>query len=177
MEKLRKILRSLISSVKFWKGREEVPGVADKIRRTQLKQDQKARQADMQELLKLVREGRLHEADERQLEALKLALELNNLIGERPTTPVAVAPAADELVNAIKQAISEGMSNITVNAVSGNPADDPSRPQMRHVSLADLIQDDTRIDISHSEGIGHKVEGAEESSDKLEKLRKLKGGK
>ncbi len=79
MSRLRKILSSLISYVKFWEDKE-VPGVADTIRKTRLKQDQKARQSDMAELLRMVQEGRIHEADERQLENLKLALELNNLL-------------------------------------------------------------------------------------------------
>lgn len=153
-----------------------MPGVADTISKTQKKQDQKARQADMKELLRMVQEGRLHEADERQLESLKLALELNTILGER-TTPAPVIDSS-QLVEAVKQAITEGMSNVTINAISsGDPMNDPSRPQMKHTSLADLIQDGTTVDISHSEGIGQDVEGGEESADKLEKLRKLKGGK
>jgi hypothetical protein len=153
-----------------------VPGVADQISKTKKKQDQKARQADMQELLRMVQEGRLHEADERQLESLKLALEINTLLGER-----SAAPAVDsaQLAEAVKQAIAEGMANVTVKAVGGaaDPALDPSRPQMKHVSLVDLVQDDTKVDISHSEGISKDVAGEKDSTDKLEQLRKLKGGK
>lgn len=174
MSKLRKILSSLISSVKFWEDKE-VPGVADQIRKTQLKQDQKARQSDMSELLKMVQEGRIHEADERQLENLKLALELNNLLGAKETAPATVDPEA--LVEAVKTAITEGMSNVTVNAPAGGGGTvDASRPQMKHTSLADLAQDKTKVEISHKDGISKDVEG-EESTDKLEKLRKLKGGK
>jgi len=151
-----------------------VPGVADTIRKTQLKQDQKSRQSDMSELLRMVQEGRIHEADERQLENLKLALELNQLLGDKDTSQQGVDSA--QLVEAVKQAISEGMSGVTVNTtVVGEGMVDPSRPQMRHTSLVDLAQDDTKIDISHKEGISKEVEG-EESTDKLEKLRKLKGG-
>jgi len=151
-----------------------VPGVADTIRKTQLKQDQKSRQSDMSELLRMVQEGRIHEADERQLENLKLALELNQLLGDKDTSQQGVDSA--QLVEAVKQAISEGMSGVTVNTtVVGEGMVDPSRPQMRHTSLVDLTQDDTKIDISHKEGISKEVEG-EESTDKLEKLRKLKGG-
>ena len=52
-----------------------MPGVADSIRRTGLAQEQKSRQRDMEELLGMVRDGRLHEADSRQLETLKLHLQ------------------------------------------------------------------------------------------------------
>jgi hypothetical protein len=169
MSKLRKILSSLISSVIFWRDKE-VPGVADQIRKTQLKQDQKARQSEMQELLRMVQEGRLHEADERQLENLKLALELNNLLGNRsPEESQQQFVMSEELVEAVKRAISEGMANVA-------GVDDPSRPQMRHVSLADLVQDKTEVNISHKDGISKEIEG-DESTDKLKKLRKLKGGK
>ena len=173
MSKVRKILSSLISSVTFWKGKD-VPGVADQIRKTNLKQEQKARKTDMEELLKLVQEGRLNEADERQLENLKLALELNRLLEDRKPAEPQPTLAPEQLVEAVKQAISEGMSNVTINA-GGGTATDPSRPQMKHTSLADLVQDDTKVDISHKEGISKDIEGAE-STDKLEKLRKLKGG-
>jgi len=162
--------------VKFWKDKN-VPGVADTIRKTQLKQEQKARRSDMQELLKMVQEGRLHEADERQLENLKLALELNTMFSNRTQDRKETGFSTEQLVDAVKQAIAEGMSNVTINAVQGEGVVTNSpRPQMKHTSLADLVQDDTQIDISHKEVISTQVEG-EESSDKLEKLRKLKGGK
>ncbi len=127
----------------------------------------------MSELLKMVQEGRLHEADERQLENLKLALDLNKLLGDNAAPQQGVDPA--QLVEAVKQAISEGMSNVTINAV-GADGIDPSRPEMKHTSLADLTQSDTKVDISHKDEIGTEVEGSE-SADKLEKLRKIKGGK
>ena len=171
MIRLRKILRSLISSVTFWKDKD-VPGVADTIRKTQLKQDQKARKNDMQELLRMVQEGRLGEADERQLESLKMALELNNLLGNQDTPQAGVDPA--QLVEAVKQAISEGMSNVTINAPGADGTVDSSRPQMKHTSLANLAQSDDKVDISHKGEITKEEEG-EESADKLDKLRKLKG--
>lgn len=171
MNRLMKVLRSLLNSVPFWKDKD-VPGVADQVRKTQLKQDQKARQGDMKELLRMVREGRIHEADERQLENLKLALELNNLLGERKDLQQPVD--STQLVDAIKQAISEGMSNITVNSTNTNGIDS-SRPQMKHTSLTNLIQSDAKVDISHKGEISKEVEG-QESTDKLDKLRKIKGG-
>ena len=171
MGKLRKILRSLISSVLFWKDKK-VPGVADTIRRTQLKQDQKSRQTDMSELLRMVQEGRIHEADERQLENLKLALELNQLL--EPKESLQEGVDSEALVTAVKQAITVGMSNVTINAAGGGGID-RARPQMKHTSLADLAQDDTKIKISNKDDISTEVEG-EESTNKLDKLRKLKGG-
>ncbi len=172
MSKLRKALRSLISSVLFWKDKH-VPGVADTIRKTQLKQDQKARQSDMAELLVMVQEGRIHEADERQLENLKLALELNQLLGPKET-PAGVDSEA--LVSAVQRAITEGMSNVTVNAHGGGGGvPDPSRPQMKHTSLANLTQADSEVSITNKDDISTTIEG-EESSDKLDKLRKIKGG-
>lgn len=144
-----------------------MPGVADQIRRTQLKQEQKARKADMEKILRLVREGRLHEADERELETVRLALELNKLIEERRG---ASFPDSSELTEAIKKAISEGMADVQVRTV---PSADPDRPKMRHVSLADIVQDKSRIDITHQETIDQEVEG-ESSKEKLAKLKKLK---
>ncbi len=174
MKILRKIWSYLINSVQSWKDKQ-MPGVADQVRKTQLKQDHQARQSDMQELLRMVQEGRLHEADERQLENLKLALELNNIIEPKQTVQAEMDPAL--LVEAVKQAIAEGMSGVTVNTtVVGEGMLDPSRPQMKHTSLADLAQDDTEVNISHKDGIREEIEG-EESTDKLEKLRRLKGGK
>ncbi len=172
MSKLRKVLRSLLSSVLFWKDKK-VPGVADTIRKTQLKQEQKSRQSDMSELLRMVQEGRIHEADERQLENLKLALELNQLLEPRESLQTDVDSEA--LVAAVKLAITEGMSNVTINAAGGGGGIDPARPQMKHTSLADLAQDDTRINITNKDDISTEVEG-EESTNKLDKLRKLKGG-
>ncbi len=173
MIKLRKILSSLINYVTFWKD-NEVPGVANQIRKTQLKQDQKSRHSDMQELLRMVREGRLHEADERQLESLKLVLELNRFLDDRQAPQAEIDPT--QLVEAVKQAISEGMSNVNITNVVGEGLVDPSRPQMKHTSLADLAQDDTKIDIAHSDEISKEIEG-EASADKLEKLRQIKGSK
>ena len=81
-----------------------------------------------------------------------------------------------QLVEAVKQAISEGMSNVNITNVVGEGLVDPSRPQMKHTSLADLAQDDTKIDIAHSDEISKEIEG-EASADKLEKLRQIKGSK
>ena len=78
---LKKILAWMKNYATFWKGDKEVPGVADSIRKTNLTKQHQERRIDQAELLRMVKENRLHEADERQLETLKLAMELNSLLG------------------------------------------------------------------------------------------------
>ncbi len=170
MSRLKQMVANLMYSVQFWRVKKKMPGVADQIKKTQLRQEQKARKSDMQELLLMAQEGRLHEADERQLETLKLTLELNRLFEQRQTpTPV----ASEDLIDAVKQAISEGLIQGNVRTT---PAEDPDRPEMRHVSLVDLTQEDTEVTIAHKGGVSREVEG-EDSSGKLEKLKKLKKGR
>ena len=72
---------------------------------------------------------------------------------------------------------SRSASGATINAPGVEGALDPSRPQMRHTSLADLAQDDTKVDISNKEKISKEIEGEGKSTDKLEKLKRIKGGK
>jgi len=152
-----------------------MPGVADQIRRTELRQSQKQRQQDMSEIVQMVQEGRLHEADERQLETLRLVAELQKVFTPTPTE--AITPSVNvnvdntELIEAVKQAIKEGLP------VGGivSPANDPARPKMGHTSLADLAQSDKDIKISHSEDLGEEQTGTDDSTDKLAKLRRLKG--
>jgi len=146
-----------------------MPGVADTIRRTQLSQDQKSRKKDMEELTRLVAEGRLHEADERQLETLQLMRELRESFIS-PTSEIAPADNT-EIIEAVKQAVGEVVAKMP--AVS--PAQDPSRPKMKHTSLADLAQGTEEVTISHGGKLGEEQTGTEDSTDKLEKLRKLKG--
>ena len=150
-----------------------MPGVADTIRKTQLSQDQKARKRDMEDLTRLVAEGRLHEADERQLETLQLMRELRGAFTAGPTevAPIEVNIDNKEIIEAVKQAVGEVVAKMP--AVS--PADDPDRPQMKHTSLADLAQGKDEIKISHGGKLGEEQSGTEDSTDKLEKLRKLKG--
>lgn len=154
-----------------------MPGVADQIRRTQLSQDQKARKQDMEQLTLMVEEGRLHEADERQLETLKMIAELRQAFEATPPetkTATTVGIDSKEILEAVKQAVGEAVSNIPIGtAVS--PAADPDRPQMKHTSLADLVQSTDEVTISHGGKLGEKKTGKEDSTDKLEKLRKLKG--
>lgn len=155
-----------------------MPGVADQVRRTQLRQDHKQRQQDMDEILLMVQENRLHEADERQLETLRLVTELQKVFASSSTE--AVVPSVNinvdnaEMIEAVKQTIAEGLSNISIGtAVS--PANDPARPKMGHTSLTDLVQSDSDVKISHSEDLGEEQTGTDDSTDKLAKLRRLKG--
>ena len=99
---------------------------------------------------------------------------MNDVLDTRQTSQPEIAP--EYLLEAIKKTIAESMSNVTINAGTGGGAVDSSRPQMKHVSLADLAQDETEINISHKGGISKEIEG-EESTDKLEKLKRLKGSK
>ncbi len=146
-----------------------MPGVADTIRRTRLSQDQKARKKDMEDLTRLVAEGRLHEADERQLETLQLMRELRESFIS-PSSEIAPADNT-EIIEAVKQAMGEVVAKMP--AIS--PAQDPSRPKMKHTSLADIVQSEDKIKISHGGKLGEDQAGTEDSTDKLEKLRKLKG--
>lgn len=144
-----------------------MPGVVEVERRTKLTREQKARQADHKELLRMVDEGRIHEADERQLETLKLAMELNDLI-ERKSAPITVP--TDEIAQVVKDAIKEGLANAPIHTGVAPTASD--RPQMRHVSLTDVKHEDEKLDVQGE------VEGEEKTTDaedKLEKLRRLKG--
>lgn len=158
-----------------------MPGVADQIRKTQLKQDYHSRKKEMDELIAMAKEGRLHEADERQLETLKLALELEKALGERQQAPEAVVNTSqidqEDLINAVKAAVSEIVTNLPsgTNIGAPKPSEDPARPGMKHTSLADFIHTDEDVSISHGEGLTQDKEGDDDAGDKLEKLRKLKG--
>ncbi len=150
-----------------------MPGVADQVRRTQLLQDQKRRKQDMNEIAQMITEGRLHEADERQLETIRMIAELKNSFGEIGTANTSVNVDNQEIIQAIKQAVSEAVASLPAGAAV-SPASDPNRPKMGHTSLGDLVQDDDDVTISHSDDLGEEQTGTEDSTDKLEKLRKLK---
>jgi hypothetical protein len=167
----------LKSFVTFWKGENSVPGVADQIRRTTLRQEHKSRQREMEELVAMVKEGRLHEADERQLETLKLVLELQKAFSNI-SSPKESSSDKEDLTEVIKTAISEALQNLptTVVTKAGSGAEDPSRPQMRHTSLADFVHTTEEVSISHGDTLAETKEGEDGAGDKLDKLRKLKGG-
>ena len=159
-----------------WKDKD-VPGVADAVKNTQLKQDKKARQSDFKELLRMVKEGRLHEADERQLENLKLALELNEFMGSKGYQQVPAqdpAHAADAIAIAVKDALTEHLSKLPVGGfVGGSAVNDPSRPDMKHTTLIDL--EHTKSDLEVQGDLkGETGKSTDDAADKLKKLRKIK---
>ncbi len=154
-----------------------MPGVADKVRRTQLKQDQKQRMSEMGELVRMVKENRLHEADERQLEILKHIAELQKAFGPRSTVLVPTSPPPVELpsevIELLKEAVREAVGSVSLSSTL-LPQDDPARPAMRHMSL-DLSQSGDDLAVSHSEGLGEEQKSSENAEDKLKKLKKIKG--
>lgn len=178
---MRKILRSLRNYLRFSrKGNDDMPGVADTIRRTQLKQEHESRKKDMDELLRMVKEGRIHEADERQLEMLKLALELNSIVNpQQGEQKVVVEQDSDAVVSAVREAVAEILTNLPqgTGGVSQSGVSDPARPKMKHSSLSDIKMQDADLDVSHTDTLGETKEGEADSSDKLDRLRKLKGSK
>ena len=163
-----------------------MPGVADAVRKTGLKQEKKARQDDITQLITLIQEGRLHEADERQLENLIMIQELKDIIEQRParetvtakmeetTSPVA-GMSPKELAEVIKSAVNAAMQGLPANAAGGATLDS-ARPKMGHTSLVDLGQSSDEIKISNEGDLGEEKTGEDDSAGKLERLRKLKGG-
>lgn len=150
-----------------------MPGVADAIRKTGLQQEHQKRKQEMEQLLTIVREGRLHEADERQLELLKLALEINALLDPKSGGTPAFDYAA--LASALKEAVQEALQNTPAGDGILRPAG-TSRPQMKHTSLTDFSHTQDDVSISHGDTLGETKEGSSDSADKLEKLKKIKGG-
>jgi len=169
---LRKKMRSMINWLAFWKGDRNVTGVADVERHTKLKQEKEDRAKEREELIRLVKEDRLHEADERQLESIKLALELRQILESKKETPDVDANA---LADAVKSAVSEAISQLPVGGHSA--VENPSRPRMRHAELTNFKHGDSGLKISDGDTLTEKKEGEEKSADKLRRLRELKGNK
>lgn len=169
-----KTLRAWIGSVRFWKD-DNVPGVADQIRKTQLRQDQQSRQSDMQELLRMVEEGRLHEADDRQLETLKLSLELNHLLEPKTPGPVEVNISSD-IIDAVKAAIAEQLKNSGgINYQGDDRVADTARPDMRAVTLGDIAHEKTDLEIQ-GDMKGDTGKSSDDAAEKRELLKKIKNG-
>ncbi len=171
---MKKILRFLMNYLIFWKG-DNVPGVADQIKRTQQKQEQRGRKKEMEELVRMVNEGRIHEADERQLETLRLIADLRE--GLELPAQNGGAELTSEFLEKIKLAVTEAVASLPAGAGGGSPMLDPDRPKMEHVSLVEIVQPNTEISISHDGDLGEEKTGDEDSADKLEKLRRIKGNK
>jgi hypothetical protein len=152
-----------------------MPGVADVVRRTGLKTEARARKQDMEELIRMVKEDRLHEADERQMEALKLSLELNSLLSAKPQAEPASGVSAQDISEVVQQAVAAALAqvgHVTTRSGTGM-AEAPGRPSMKHTSLADLHQADSGLEISGD--LGETSQSSDDASSKLEKLKKLKG--
>ena len=153
-----------------------MPGVADAIRRTQLKQEQRARKEDMKELLTMVEEGRLHEADERQLELLKLALDLNHVLERDKDRPIVVRQDNQPVIEAVRAAVTEALSKLP-RGTSLESSVIPGRPEMGYKSLVDIKHEDSDLDVSHTESLTEEHDSEDEASGKLETLKRLKGNK
>jgi hypothetical protein len=171
-----KRLRSAISYLKFWGKGTDMPGVADAERKTRALQKQRGRKRDRETLMDLLSEGRLHEADEHQLEQIKLALELSELMGVKQES----GPALDEdkLVAAMRAALVEVVANMP-KAVgpTGSSVSDPARPKMGHNSMTSISHKDSGLDIEGAENLTQESEGDEDAAEKLRRLKELKGTK
>ena len=153
-------------------------GVGDQVRKTKLKQDADARQQDMLTILTMVREGRLHEADSRQLETLKLALDLQKAMEDskpEPAPAAAVVPDTSAIVDAVRFALADLVKEIPLGTRTVLPSEDPARPQMKHTSLTDFQHKDDPSAVSHGEIVTQEKQSTDNAEDKLSKLRKLKG--
>ena len=153
-----------------------MPGVADAERKTRDLQKQRGRKRDRETLMSLLAEGRLHEADEHQLEQIKLALELSEMMGVKPES----GPALDEekLVSAVRAAMAEVVSNMP-QAVgpTGSSVSDPARPKMGHNSMTSISHKDSGLDVQGAENLTQETEGDEDAAAKLRRLKELKGTK
>jgi hypothetical protein len=169
---------SVINFLRSWKGDRNMPGVADAERRTKDIQNYVGRQQDREELLRLVSEGRLHEADSYQLETIKLALELKDVLTDKPA---AAGIDPETLQAALRGAVAEVVSKIPTAVNTGGPtsssAADPARPKMKHTTLTTIEHKDSGMDISHGDSLAEEKEGAEDSTKKLKRLKKIKGSK
>lgn len=157
-----------------------MPGVADAERRTRLRQDKIDRSKDREELLLLIKEGRLHEADERQLETIRLALELNQIMGSQQ--PAQTTLDTEALTAAMRDALADVISKLptavhTENSSGGNTDTDPARPKMRHVDLTTITHQDYGVKISQDETLIQNKESDEDSAEKLRRLKEIRGQK
>ena len=153
-----------------------MPGVADAERKTRASQKQQGRKRDREALMDLLAQGRLHEADEHQLEQIKLALELSELMGAKQE-----GPALDEekLVSAVRAAMAEVVANMPtgISGPTGSSVSDPARPKMGHNSMTSISHKDSGFDVQGAENLTQETEGDEDAAEKLRRLKELKGSK
>lgn len=157
-----------------------MPSVADAERRTKATQEQRGRKEDRENLLRLVSEGRLHEADGHQLEQIKLALELSELLGTTKQEPTPIIDA-ETLTAALRGAVADVMAGMptvsNVGVPTGSHAPDPARPKMKHTSLASITHKDSELSVNHGDTLVQENKGNEDTAEKLRRLKKLKGSK
>ncbi len=156
-----------------------MPGVAEAERRTRAAQKQQGRKRDRETLLNLLAEGRIHEADEHQLEQIKLALELSELMGVRQESgPALDEDVAQKIVAALRDAMAEAVANMPKGVgPTGSSVSDPARPKMGHNSMTSISHKDPGFDVQGAENLTQETEGDEDAAEKLKRLRELKGTK
>lgn len=153
-----------------------MPGVADAERKTKASQKQQGRKRDRETLMTLLAEGRLHEADEHQLEQIKLALELSELMGVKQEVSAGLDEKA--LVSAIRVAMAEVVANMPRAVVpTGSSVSDPTRPKMGHNSMTSISYKDSGLDVQGAENLTQEAEGDADAAEKLKRLKELKGSK
>lgn len=156
-----------------------MPGVVDAERRTKARQKKLDRNREREELIQLVQEGRLHEADERQLETIKLALELNQILGNQQ--PQSASVDTEALADAIRGAMADVVAKLptvsNTGGTTGSSVAAPARPIMRHVDLTTIKHGDSDVDINHGDTLTQDKEGEEDAAEKLRRLKELRGKK
>lgn len=153
-----------------------MPGVADAERKTRASQKQQGRRRERENLMSLLAEGRLHEADEHQVEQIKLALELSELMGAKQEPGQAIDE--EKLVSAVRAAMAEVVSNMPVGTgPTGSSVSDPARPKMGHNSMTSISHKDSGLDVQGAENLTQEAEGDEDAAEKLRRLKELKGTK
>ena len=156
-----------------------MPGVADAERRTKSAQEQKGRKKDREHLMQLLAEGRLHEADAHQVEQIKLALELSEMLGVKQES----APGLDEekLAAALRVAVADVVAAMPTGfsggGSTGSSVSDPARPSMKHTSLTSITHKDSGLDVVGGDKLATESESEEGAAEKLARLRALKGTK
>lgn len=156
-----------------------MPGVADAERRTRALQSQKDRKRDKETLKQLIADGRLHEADAHQLEEIKLALELSEMLGVKQES----APTGfdeEKLAAALKVAVADVVAAMPTGGgtgSSGSSAVDPARPQMGHSNMTSISHKESELEVKGGDNLATESEGDETAAAKLARLRELKGTK
>jgi hypothetical protein len=147
-----------------------MPGVADVERRTRASQEQRDRQNDRDTLLRLIAEGRLHEADAQQLEQIKLALELSDILGKNGASKEL---DVDAIAASLKDAITDAVASMPTRVSAGV---DPTRPEMMHTNLTSISHKKSDLSISHGDTLTTEKEGDEDAVAKLKRLKEIKQG-